>query len=593
MNRMKNIRTNWLPFLCAALALSAGGLSAAPVQPGASPNIILLESDDHHPLALGCMGGPVRTPNIDALAARGVLFRDNVCQGTMCAPSRNALITGKYPHQTGVYDNHDGAMKAGVWTFPAALQRAGYVTALVGKNHFKPAPLPPERRGGEDGKVASTRALGFDHVHSMGGKVAVGTPSWNPPADQDPDPYRAYLRGKGLLEKLETDYAARGNQGSSLEAKPSVLSEEDHQDSYIATQAIEWLRSAPGGDKPFFLWVDFVAPHPPADAPLPYATMYDWRQMPAPLPAPEGAPASGKKKVVSDEEARRFRAGYYGMVSALDAQVGRIIKALEAGGLLDNTVIVFAGDQGSMLGDLGLWGKGVFYRGSIGSPLVVAGVPGALRGAVVDRPVALIDLAPTFLELAGAAAEDIQACSGHSLAPLLTGKGAYARAAAFAEDHLNQMATDGRYKYARGKNGAMLFDLAADPQETRNLDGTLPDVEARMKRLIDDWRVATPPVLPPNGSAAKAAKQAKSAKGAQPSGAKPAGGAPAPDRSAIFDGWDKNGDDFLSLEEYRGGLSRKNDAEQRFRAFDKNGDGRLSRKEFVNPTTATGKEPQP
>ena len=467
----------------------------------AKVNFVFLESDDHHFQALGCMGEPLKTPNLDRLAARGVLFRHNVSQGTMCSPSRNALLTGSYPHNTGVYHNADGNMPKGIWTLPGALQRAGYQTALIGKNHFKP-PSPYTGRPGQKPAemiLQETRKLGFDYLHSVGGKVAAAS---GPRANQtETDPYRLYLRDKGLLEKYEQEHSTpEADANSRIKMKVSVLQEEDYQDAYTARQAAEWIRTN-HSIKPFFLWVDFVDPHPPAHPPLPYAGMYDWKTMRAPLPRPNTAePVRGALRGVTDEQFKRFRAEYYAMITCLDAQIGKVLKALEECGELENTVIVFAGDQGSMLGDHGLWGKGKFYKGSINSPLIIAGTPGSLRGAKIDRPVELIDVAPTVLELAKIGTPERARCFGHSLLPLLTGQGVYGRSAAFAEDAEDKMVVNERYKFVRSRTEPLLFDMQADPDELNNLIGKLPQVEKEMGKLLDDWLAATPPVRKANPS---------------------------------------------------------------------------------------------
>jgi arylsulfatase A-like enzyme len=195
----------------------------------------------------------------------------------------------------------------------------------------------------------------------------------------------------------------------------------------------------------------------------------------------------------TDETYQRFRAEYYAMITCLDAQIGRIIKALEERGQLDNTIIIFTGDQGSMLGDLGLWGKGVFYKGSINSPLVIAGPGSFVKNVKVDRPVELLDVAPTLLELAHASEADRKRCHGHSLLPLLTGQGEYPRKYAFAEEKATQMVVDERYKLVRDPEKLLVFDLAEDPNELKNLAGQLPEVEARLTKAIDDWFASTPP----------------------------------------------------------------------------------------------------
>lgn len=461
----------------------------------ARPNIILLESDDHHYQALGCLGENVQTPHLDALAARGVLFTNNVCQGTACAPSRNSLLTGSYPHNTGVYGNRDGMLREGIWTFPAALQRAGYLTALVGKNHFKPYAPNLDTRAGRSAEAmtAATRALGFEFVHSITGKVSAAA---DRPYVPGADAYRDYLQQLGLLEAHIADYRENRSSNRGVYTGASVLPEEHYQDTYIATQAVRFLDGVQG-DRPFFLWVDFVAPHPPADAPQPFATMYDPADMRGPLATPEELAALPKGRQLSIDELKEFRAGYYAMITLLDKQVGRLVDTLQARGLLDNTIIVFAGDQGSMLGDHGLWGKGVFYKGSINSPLIIAG-PGVKPRQKIDRPVQLLDLGPTFLELAQASADDRAKCHGESLLPLLTGQGTYERTAAFAEEHRTKMVVTETWKYVSDPMAPQLFFLKKDPDETRNLAGVRPEVEQRMQAMIRKWLAATGPELEPN-----------------------------------------------------------------------------------------------
>ncbi|MHC4990485.1 MAG: sulfatase family protein [Planctomycetota bacterium] len=434
------------------------------------PNIILLQADDLHHQALGCMGDVVRTPHIDALAARGVVFRNAVAQGTACAPSRNSLLTGSYPHQTGVFTNRDGRMQRGIWTVPMALQRAGYSTALVGKNHFR----PHTTNGRIHGTISEVKGLGFDSVHSIKGKLGAARGRYRPGLD----PYQDYLHERGLLDALQSDY--REHRVDTKDAThPSVLSVEDYQDSYIAARAIDWI-DAYDADRPFFLWVDFVAPHPPADAPDPYSSMYDPSQMRGPIGVQEGSAEA--------DSASRFRAGYYGMISLLDAQVGRIVEALRRKGLLDTTLIVFCSDQGSMLGDHGLWGKNSFYKGAINVPIVVAGPAPVQHGGVVDRTVELLDLAKTFLELANASLEDREQCRGESLLPLLTGSGHYQRRTAFAEDRERKMVVTQRFKYVEHPEEPLLFDVLNDPEEHRNIVDARPAVVMRMTRELKRWR---------------------------------------------------------------------------------------------------------
>lgn len=473
-----------------AAALLAALLPAS--APGAAdrPNLVLLMSNDHHPDLLGAIGSDVRTPHIDGLAARGAVFRNNVCQGTTCAPSRNSLLTGKYPHNTGIYRNQDGNMAPGVWMFPQALRRAGYHTALVGKNHFKPHGSTEAGERTSDEQMEQLQGLGFDYIHALNRKISAYTGKGEPGDDR----YRDYLRGLGLLELFQTDYRDHRDK-HFLNSHASVLPEEHHYDTYIGTEAVRFVEKY-RGEEPFFMWVDFLSPHEPADAPEPYASMYEPEAMPLPRDF-DRSRISGRLKEVTDDELRAFRAGYYAMITHLDAQVGRIVEALEKKGKLEDTVIVFTADQGAMLGDQGQWGKGEFYRGAVSSPMVVAG-PGVKPGTVVDRPVELTDLPPSFLELAGASPKDREECHGHSLLPLLTGRGEYGRRYAFAETHDRKMVFDGRYKYLQQAEGSTLWDLEEDPRELNNVVAEHPGVEKRLKQALADWLEATPPVLPPN-----------------------------------------------------------------------------------------------
>jgi arylsulfatase A-like enzyme len=505
---MKNSTRNSLQnffifFLALTIFLGLTNLISAKEKSSSKrPNIIFLESDDHNFQSLGCMGEPVKTPNIDRLAARGVLFRNNICQGTACAPSRNSLLTGSYPHNTGVYYNPDGNMDAGVWTFPLALQRSGYSTALIGKNHFR----PNSEYVGEiaykpyDLQIRDLNTLGFEYIHAIGGKVISATGTATPPHS---NAYRDYLREKGVLEKLENDYEKNRKEIPAISSSPSALSEEDCEDSYIARQVIQFLQNY-SGDKPFFIWTDFVSPHPPADAPEPYASMYDVKKMRMPISDPlEKAPprvkalAEGLKKI-KPEDYQKFRTGYYAMITALDTQIGHILDALEKKGELDNTVIIFAGDQGSLLGDHGLWGKGSYYKGSANSPLIIAGVPSIQKGKTIDSPVELLDVAKTILEVAGAPDPDLKKCRGYSLMPFLTGNGSFQGKEAFAEEADWQLIQDSQYKYVRYPEQNILFDLKNDPNELHNLAGTLPAVEEKMTHQIDEWLSNTAPVKKPN-----------------------------------------------------------------------------------------------
>lgn len=490
MRRLR--RRDFLAGAAGAVALAALPRGARP-GPARRPNILLIETDDQRPQALGCMGDPViQTPHLDALAGRGVLFASTTCQATYCIPSRISLLTGSYPHNNGFHSNLGQRLLDGQWTFPAALRRSGYRCGLVGKNHLKLD--APESAGAADAARLREQLdrYGFDDVRVTQGKV------WSGRGFRD-DAYRRYLREKGLIEKLTQDYATR-RKSALTGIGPSALAAEHHQDAFIAGLAIEWIQSRPAAE-PFFLWLNFVSPHTPCDAPLPYATMYASADIPPPIVSPATAlpPAlrieAERLRRLGPDFARRFRAAYYGMISWVDAQVGRLLGALEAEGRLDDTVVVFCADQGEMAGDHGLYGKGTFFRSAIGAPLLVAWPRGFREGVRVDRPVELLDLVPTLLELAGAPEKERQQSFGHSLLPLLGGEGSYLREAAFAEYFDQKMVATSRHKYvyATARPARLLFDLEADPGETRNLAGApgAAGVERALRERLLAWLAAT------------------------------------------------------------------------------------------------------
>ena len=484
-----------------AVAAAAPGRNAGARSRRPRSNIVLVESDDHLWNALGCMpNSAIRTPNIDRLAERGILFRNNVCQGAECVPSRHSLLTGSYPHNNGVYSNACAAIDERQWTLPAAMQRSGYRTALIGKNHFRPRPnksVKDPKDFADPGLIQGWQSYGFDDVLAVGGKVSSGL-GWKE------CPFRAYLREKDLLEAHEGDYKTNrynGRKGRKAYVGASPLSEEDCHDAFIRRLFTDWLASWDAG-KPFFAWVDFVAPHLPCDAPEPYASMYRPSDMPEPVKAEtEGWPQrlrarSGKATAgMTPEQLLAARAGYYGMISLLDTQVGSMVEALEVKGCLDNTVVVFVGDQGCAMGDHGMWGKGTMLKSSINSPLVVSCPARFRERVVVDRPVEMQDLAPTFLDLAGASRKEKANCYGESLTPLLTGEGLYRREAAFAEKLSTKMVATAelKYVYNPGDETQLLFDLRQDPDETQNVAGRpgYEEAERRMRDRLLTWLTAT------------------------------------------------------------------------------------------------------
>jgi len=476
--------------------IAAGAIAAALPRPAAQavspgkgrPNIVFIEADDLTYKYLGCFGSKVvKTRHIDALAKRGVVFSNSVCQGMMCGPSRNSLITGLYPHNLGFYVN--GQMRSlpkGIWAFPGALQRAGYHTALIGKSHFKPyaddavGETPYEKRAN-----AHKQQFGFDHVTHSLGRAMLGSGA---NAEPGKDAYVDHLLAKGLYKHFREEYP-----------NPSTLPEDDYEDGFFTATACRWLRSYKQS-KPLFLWLTCSCPHGPYDVPQKYLDLYRPEDMPEPIEdSLEGIPQElgSEKRKRSQEWFLEARAKYAGAVTFLDKQVGRIIDCLRKTGKLDNTVVVFFGDQGFQLGDHGLHGKGTLFKESLNASLIISCPTAFAPGRVVTEPVELLDLVKTCLDLAGSPEVAKRPPYGYSLVPLLTGKGRYQRDnVAFGEIEGFYAAVTERYKYIANEKQPILFDLEKDPDELHNVIGQNADIGRQLQQAVDTWLAETGPVVP-------------------------------------------------------------------------------------------------
>ncbi|MBA4062453.1 MAG: sulfatase [Isosphaera sp.] len=428
------------------LALAAVALAAAPPAPAADPpkklNVLFILSDDMRP-ELGCYGHPVvKSPNLDALAKAGVRFDRAYCQYPLCNPSRTSMLTGRHPTTTGVLDNTVAFRDAHPdWvSLPQHFKANGYAALRTGKIFH----------GGIDDPEAWTEG---------------GEPKKKPAAKVDPKE-RARLSDRVVV--LDGDGEAHG-------------------DFKTADKAVEYLRAHK--DKPFFLACGFTKPHSPPTAPKTFLDRYaaDTVALPkdfAPKPTiPEGFPARSLTqngdlfigRDASEAEAKEMTRAYWASVSWTDWNVGRVVAELDKLGLRESTVVVFWGDHGYHLGEKGKWSKhGSLYEVGTRVPLIVV-APGAKgNGKVAPRPVQSVDLYPTLCELCGL--KPPPGLEGHSLKPLLDDPSAAwahpAYTVAGNRKNLGVAVRTDKYRYAEyedGKGGAMLFDAAADPTESKNL----------------------------------------------------------------------------------------------------------------------------
>jgi arylsulfatase A-like enzyme len=449
------------------------------------PNILLISTDEHRYDCLGCYGNPViRTPHIDSIAADGVRFARGYVQNPMCMPSRMSIMTGRYCSEHGCNINCVGVPAHEQRnTFMQHLSDAGYYTAAIGKMHVMPKWGP----------------FGFRYLDLVEGK-----------ADRN-NQYTDYLEAQGLNGRQHEAKGERMPFGTFTNA----LSAEETIDAFVGRRAVRWLENWEG-EQPFFAWVSFCNPHFPFDPPEPYDTMYDPTEVPLPVwregemdnkPTQRQLQRERGYDRLTEDQLRQIVARYYGNISLVDDQVGRILDVLERKGLTDRTLIAFVSDHGDLLGDhMLLLKSGVtFYEGCVRVPYLIRYPELFPQGAVCDELVETVDLAPTFLDVAGV--DMLSTMQGRSLVGLVEGQVADWRDDAFAEidlrinprmhgprdpgsrDYVAMVCTrDWKYVHFATLGIGELYHLAEDPHELENLfyDPACADKVSEMRlRLLN------------------------------------------------------------------------------------------------------------
>ena len=397
-------------------------------------NVLFIMCDQLRADHLGRAGHPtLQTPNLDRLAAQGVRFENAFVQSGVCGPSRMSYYTGRYVLSHGATWNRV-PLSVHEWTIGDYLKPAGLAAVLAGKTHMVPDTEAMERLdlNGGSALAALLRQGGFRPIDRYDGH--------SPPGRQSG--YADYLRAKGYASKDPwSDYviAAEGADGEILSGwqmrnarLPARVREEDSETAYMTDQAIRFIESQ--GKAPWFLHLSYVKPHWPYMAPAPYHAMYGPNQAlpvnrsPAELEEQHPVLAAYRRQeecvnFSRDETIAAVRPTYMGLISQLDAHLGRILAVLERSGRLADTLIVFTSDHGDFLGDHWLGEKEIFYDEAIRVPLIIVDPDTAAdgtRGQVDGRLVEAIDVLPTCLE---ALKLPIPAhrLEGRSLLPLLRG----------------------------------------------------------------------------------------------------------------------------------------------------------------------------
>jgi len=417
-------------------------------------NVLFIISDDLTATALSCYGNEVcQTPSIDRLAASAVRFTHAYCQGTFCGPSRASFLSGYYPHATGVLGYISPRKAIGDRaTWPQHFKNAGYYTARVSKIFHMGVPLGIELgTDGADDPVSWT-----SRYNSQG-------PEWKAP---------------GVGETLEGNPDGKkpvvgGNTFVYVQADGDDLV---HSDGKTATKACELIEQLK--ESAFFLAVGFVRPHVPFVAPKPYYAPFPDQEMILPEKLDgdwDDIPLAGinyktsKNMQMNIERQKKAVAGYFSAVSYMDAQVGKVLHALDQAGLQENTIVIFTSDHGYHLGEHDFWAKVSLHEESAKVPLIIR-VPGK-KPAVCHSFVELLDLYPTISSLCGL--EVPTRIQGKDISPMLDDANYEVRDTAFCVNGKGFLLRDANWAYIQypedGSRGRELFDMAQDPNQYANL----------------------------------------------------------------------------------------------------------------------------
>ncbi|NQT14414.1 MAG: sulfatase-like hydrolase/transferase [Planctomycetes bacterium] len=463
------------------------------------PNVLWICTDQQRFDTIRALGNDrINTPNLDRLVAGGVALENAFAQSPVCTPSRAAFLTGRYPRTTGCRQNGQ-RIPADERLVTRILADVGYTCGLSGKLHLASC---------AGGRVEERIDDGYSVFHW----------SHHPQPDWPENGYTQWLAAHG--QSWEDLY-----QGPATPYVKHGVPAEYHQTTWCAEKAVEFIHEHRTG--PWLFSFNCFDPHHPFDPPPEYLRRYRAEEMPLPRFRPgeldnkphyqkldhqwaHNEPGYFCVEAMTDDDRRHVTAAYYAMIELIDDQVGRMLRAVEETGQIDNTIVIFMSDHGEMLGDHGLYLKGPhFYDEAVRVPLILSW-PGRFEaGLRADALVELVDLAPTLLEAAGV---DVPASmQGRSLVPILTGQAdpSVHRDAVYSEyynawTHRHSYATMLRTRREKivvyhGVDEGELYDLDADPREFDNLwDGPrCASMKMRLLKEAFDTSVLTMDPAPP------------------------------------------------------------------------------------------------
>ena len=437
-------------------ATALGAAAAAPGQANPRPNIVFVCSDQHSYKYAGYSGHPVvKTPNLDRIARSGTVFENAYCGAPVCVPGRSCLMTGLYPHETNSFCNStvwDGSRP----TWGTRLREAGYHTEATGKFDLNP-----------------DFDIGFEERETS----------------------HAHRTGPDITSLFRSPVAYRVGERNLVNGRAR---DTPHKDEARARNFVRFVQeTVPTLDKPWSYYIGFTAPHPAFVARRQYWDMYPPDEVNLPQVPPDYLETQHLafqelrhfKRIatpIPERRIRRARAGYYGLVTELDEHIGRVWRALEEAGQLENTIFIYTSDHGEALGDHGLWLKNNLLEPAAHVPLTVAG-PGIPRARRIAQAVSHVDLVQSLLAWSGAGgASEVR---GHSLIPLLRGQAGDHPGWVYAESHSEGNATGsfmirkGPWKYLHFTwYDDLLFNLDDDPGEFHDRSGD-PEAQSVLREL--------------------------------------------------------------------------------------------------------------
>lgn len=486
-------------------------------------NILFIMCDQLRWDYLSCYGhASLHTPNIDALAARGVRFTNTYVQSPVCGPSRMSFYTGRYVSSHGSTTNFM-PLKVGELNVGDHLKPLGVRPILVGKTHMIADTEGMERLG-----IAPDSAIGVHH-REAGFDVFERDDGIHPDQLVRPDlNYNAFLREQGYGDEnpwhwaanaVDTENGVRSGYFNDIAHLPARVKDEDSETPYMTRRAMEFL-AQDDGSQPWMLHLSYIKPHWPYIVPAPYHDMYGPDDIQAPIRSQEEMDTPNplfrhfmervSGQTFSRDEAReRVIPAYMGLIKQIDDQLGILFKYMESRNLLDETMIVFTSDHGDYLGDHWMGDKDYFHDQSVKIPLIICDPDPSMdnsRGTVCDELVEAVDLLPTFIEYCGGRVPE-HILDGRSLMPFLRGEPGELRKAAISEyDYSTQtfheetgrtplesrcyMVASKQWKYVHAPGyPPVLFDLVNDPLELNDLGQSVhhEDTRREMFGLLADW----------------------------------------------------------------------------------------------------------